>query len=59
MTCQHCVAAVTKALGGVQGVTRVVEVDLDRGEALVEGTPDPASLCAAVEEEGYHAEVAK
>jgi copper chaperone len=57
MTCQHCVAAVTRALETVTGVTRVIEVDLGRGEALVEGTPDPDSLARAIELAGYRAEV--
>jgi copper chaperone len=57
MTCHHCVTAVTVALEGVPGVARVIEVDLDHGEALVDGTSDPAALVAAVEREGYRAEV--
>ena len=32
MTCRHCVMAVTKALGGINGI-RDVQVDLERGEA--------------------------
>lgn len=58
MTCEHCVGAVTKALSGVAGVDKVVEVSLDRGEAVVEGRPDPAALVAAVEAEGYQAKAA-
>ncbi len=57
MTCEHCVMAVRKALERTPGVERVVEVSLDRGEALVEGRPDPAAVVAAIEEEGYRAEV--
>ena len=57
MTCQHCVAAVTRGLRAVAGVTKVIEVDLDRGEALVEGTPDPESLTYFIELAGYRAEV--
>ena len=57
MSCDHCVRAVSKALGEVPGVGRVVEVSLDRGEALLEGEADPARLIAAVEDEGYKAEV--
>lgn len=56
MTCGHCEAAVTKALGAVPGVTRVVEVSRKRGEALVEGAADPQALLAAIREEGYQAE---
>ena len=32
MSCQHCVMAVTKALGGIDGV-RDLQVDLEKGEA--------------------------
>jgi len=32
MTCQHCVMAVTKALGGINGIQNV-KVNLERGEA--------------------------
>ena len=32
MTCKHCVMAVAKALGGIDGI-RDVQVDLERGEA--------------------------
>ncbi len=32
MSCQHCVMAVTKALGGIEGI-RDVRVDLEKGEA--------------------------
>ena len=37
MTCGHCVAAVSRALAQVPGVERVVEVSLERGEAILEG----------------------
>jgi len=56
MTCGHCEGAVTKALGAVAGVTRVVEVSRERGEAVVEGAADPQALVAAIKEEGYQAE---
>jgi copper chaperone len=35
MSCQHCVMAVTKALGGIEGIKRV-KVDLEKGEATFE-----------------------
>ena len=57
MSCHHCVDAVTRALQATPGVTKVIEVDLQRGEASVEGTPDPAALTRAVEVAGYRAEV--
>jgi copper chaperone len=56
MSCDHCVRAVTRALGAVPGVTQVVEVSLERGEALVEGEPALEQLIAAIEAEGYQAE---
>ena len=58
MTCQHCVKAVEEALAGVNGVERVVRVDLDSGEAEIEGQARTASLIAAVEDEGYTASAA-
>ncbi|MFQ5488458.1 MAG: heavy-metal-associated domain-containing protein [Gammaproteobacteria bacterium] len=57
MSCAHCSKAVTEALAGVAGVTAVKEVSLERGEAIVEGTPSPDALLAALTEEGYQAEV--
>ncbi len=56
MTCEHCVMAVSKALGKVPGVEKV-EVSLQRGEAVVGGSADAASLIAAVAGEGYQADL--
>ncbi len=58
MTCDPCVRAVTRALKGVAGVESVQEVSLSRGEALVGGSPDPATAIRAVEAEGYSARLA-
>ncbi|WP_437598510.1 CopZ family metallochaperone [Sorangium sp. So ce590] len=55
MTCGHCVQAVSKALAKVPGVTRVSEVSLERGEAVVEGSAAAEALLAAVREAGYEA----
>ncbi len=57
MTCNHCVMAVTKALSGVAGVDKVVGVDLDSGEASVEGQAEAAQLIAVIGEEGYEAQL--
>jgi copper chaperone len=57
MTCMHCVKAVTKALAQVPGVVGDPQVNLERGRATVEGSPDPAALVAAVKEAGYGAEL--
>ncbi len=57
MNCQHCVAAVTKALSSVPGVNKA-EVDLAKGSARVEFDPaktGAAVLIAAVEDQGYTA----
>jgi len=56
MTCENCVRHVRQALESVPGVERAL-VELDAGRAVVEGTPDPQDLVAAVEEEGYAAEL--
>jgi copper chaperone len=55
MTCGHCEMAVKKALSAVPGVERVVSVDRSQEEAVVEGSPEPSALVAAIEEEGYSA----
>jgi len=57
MSCEHCVAAVTKALNNLEGVSKVVEVNLKTGQAEIEGNPDRQALIHAIEEEGYQAEV--
>ncbi len=56
MTCGHCQKAVIEALQGVQGVEQV-EVDLESGKAVVQGSADAQQLVAAVEDEGYDAAV--
>jgi len=58
MTCNHCVKALTEALGQVRGVDKVIEVSLEQGEAVVSGQPDAAALISAVAEAGYEARVA-
>jgi copper chaperone len=57
MSCQHCVKAVTDALSAVPGVARVVEVSLDKGEAVVEGTASVSELVQSVKSAGYQAAV--
>lgn len=55
MTCQHCVAAVNKALAAVDGVDEVVDVSLENASATVRGNADTDALIAAVRESGYTA----
>ena len=58
MTCGHCESAVDKALAAVPGVTRVVKVSREEERVVVDGDADLQALIAAIEEEGYEAEVA-
>jgi copper chaperone len=58
MTCGHCQRAVQQALAKVHGVEHV-EVFLQSGRATVTGSATTDSLLAAVEEEGYTAQIAK
>lgn len=53
MTCGHCTRAVEKALAGVEGVNRVIEVSLESGIATIEGTASREALEASVREAGY------
>jgi copper chaperone len=57
MTCGHCAHAVERALSHVPGVTRVVEVSLDRGEAVIEGDPETDAVLDAIAREGQKAEL--
>ncbi|MDI6741885.1 MAG: cation transporter [Smithella sp.] len=54
MSCQHCVMAVTRALGAIEGI-RDVRVDLDKGMATYqEEKPVPADVViAAIRKAGY------
>ena len=52
MMCMHCVKAVEKALGAVEGVT-AVNVSLEEKQAVVEGNASAEALKAAVAEAGY------
>jgi copper chaperone len=54
MSCQHCVMAVTKALGAVDGI-KDVNVDLKSGTATYAEikTVDPAVVTAAIKKAGY------
>jgi copper chaperone len=54
MSCQHCVMAVTKALGALDGVKNV-KVDLKTGMATFEEVKavDPKAVAAAIKKAGY------
>ena len=61
MSCGACVRHVIRALDGLTGVVHA-EVDLERGEALVEYLPafiDSTTLVAAVKDAGYIARVSE
>lgn len=57
MTCEHCERSVEKALAEVPGVDRVVKVSRADQEVVVEGDAEVDALIAAIEEEGYEANV--
>ena len=52
MMCEHCVAAVTKALQSVSGVTEM-RVVLSENRAYCKGTPTDAELRTAIQNAGY------
>ena len=54
MTCQHCVMAVTKALGKLSGLKNL-KVDLAKGEATFENAQNisRAAIRQAVVDAGY------
>ena len=52
MSCQHCVAAVTKAIQARDAGARV-RVDLDKGRVAVESSQSAVVLKAAIDEAGY------
>ena len=54
MTCQHCVMAVKKALGQLEGIQNV-DVDLQKGEVRFENNRPVESdrIAKAIEAAGY------
>lgn len=56
MSCNHCVAAVKKALESVEGVESA-QVSLDEKQAVVVGNAEDKLLEEAVKEAGYDAQV--
>ncbi|MBE0585987.1 MAG: heavy-metal-associated domain-containing protein [Desulfofustis sp.] len=52
MSCQHCVASVTKALQELPGVSEV-KVDLEKGEATYKGTAPTEAIAQAVKTIGF------
>jgi copper chaperone CopZ len=57
MKCMGCVSAVKAAVEPLPGVS-AVEVDLEGGQAVVEGEFDVAEVAAAITAAGYPAEPA-
>lgn len=52
MSCQHCVASVTKAIEGVSGVSQV-SVDLEKGEASYQGDASEQEIEDAITKIGF------
>ncbi|MFB7500833.1 heavy-metal-associated domain-containing protein [Streptomyces sp. NPDC056161] len=54
MTCSHCKAAVTEAVGGVDSVLSVdVDVDTGRVTVITKEGPDDTLIAKAVDDAGY------
>ena len=58
MSCQHCVASVTKALSEIEGIADV-QVDLEKGEATYneESVVSPETIKTAIAAIGFEAVV--
>jgi copper chaperone len=52
MSCQHCVAAVTRSIREIDPQAQV-SVDLKRGRVAVESTQSADALKEAIDEAGY------
>ena len=52
MSCQHCVAAVTRSIREIDPQAQV-SVDLERGRVAVESTQSADALKEAIDEAGY------
>ena len=52
MTCGHCVRSVTEEISELEGVSSV-DVDLEKGTAVVIGDADPDAVRSAVTEAGF------
>ncbi|MFJ8635664.1 heavy-metal-associated domain-containing protein [Streptomyces sp. NPDC093568] len=54
MSCAHCKATLTQAIGELEGVTKV-DVDLATGQVTVTSatTPDDARIAEVVDDAGY------
>ncbi len=57
MSCHHCKMAVEKTLAKINGV-QAFTVDLEKGEALITGNPNPQMIIDAIDKLGYRAELA-
>jgi copper chaperone len=52
MTCQHCVAAVTRSIHDIDKQAQV-NIDLERGRVVVESSQPTDALKEAIDEAGY------
>jgi len=55
MTCNHCEAAVRRALEATPGVSGITTVDREIGIAVIEGDADDLAVISAIKAEGYEA----
>lgn len=52
ISCDHCVAAITGAVGPIDGVASV-DVDVDTKTVTVDGSFDDATVRHAIDDAGY------
>lgn len=52
MSCQHCVAAVTRSIHEIDAAAKV-QVDLEHGKVIVASTETIDALREAIDEAGY------
>lgn len=52
MSCSHCIAAVKRAIAGLDP-TATVDVDLTAGRVRIDGKVDRDAAAAAIRETGY------
>jgi len=53
MSCSHCVAHVKEALKGLNDITKINEVNLEGGYAVVEGSAAEDLIRTAIDDAGY------
>ena len=53
MTCQHCVANVTKAINAVEGVSAQVNLKKEEAHVVYDREVDDQKIISAIQQAGY------